>query len=85
MRRPLQIALSVLLCIGSATASDQDLNTLMERADLSNTIRTRSGGTLLEESIALEQARTQARSRSDYGLELRPSVSDHSATRARWS
>ena len=77
MQRHLQITLSVLLCIGSATASDQDLETLMERAELRETIRTRSGGTLLEESTALEQARTQARSRSDYGLELRPSVSDN--------
>ncbi len=76
MHRHLQIALSVLLCIGSATASDQDLDALMERAELRETIRIRSGGTLLEESTALEQARTQARSRSDYGLELRPGISD---------
>ena len=30
MHRPLQIALSVLFCIGSATASDQDLEPLMD-------------------------------------------------------
>jgi hypothetical protein len=76
MPRHLQITLSVLLCIGSAAASDQSLEALMERAELRETIRTRSGGTLLEESTALERARTQARSRSDYGLELRPGISD---------
>jgi hypothetical protein len=97
MHRPLQIVLFVLLCTGSATASDQDVETLMdsmmlytgsatasdqnletllEHADFRETIRTRSGDRLLKESTALEQARTQARSRSDYGLELRPGISD---------
>ena len=45
MHRHLYIALSVLLSIGSATASGQDLETLMERAELRETIRARSGGT----------------------------------------
>ena len=92
MQRHLQIALSVFLCIGSAAASDEHLEALMGRAELRETIRARSGGTLLEESTALEQARAQARSRSDYGLELRPSVSDNDAGLAlrvylpdRWS
>lgn len=92
MHRRLQIALSVLFCIGSAAASDQDLAALMERAELRETIRNRSGGALLDESTALEQARTQARSRSDYGLELRPGVSDNDVRLAlrvylpdRWS
>jgi hypothetical protein len=76
MERCLLFILCVLICTASATASDQELNALMERAELRETIRARSGGTLLEESTALEQARARARSRSDYGLELRPSVSD---------
>jgi hypothetical protein len=76
MQRHLQLVLALVLCAGSAAASDQDLATLMERAELRETIRTRSGGTLLEESTALEQARVRARSRSDYGLELRPGVTD---------
>ncbi len=46
--------------------------------DLREAIRVRSESVLLEESTALEQAEAQARTRSEYGLELRPRVTESS-------
>jgi hypothetical protein len=113
MPRCLQITLFVLFFVGSATASDQELTTLMDsmifydgsatapdqnlemlmdRGELRETIRAGSGGTLLDETTVLEQARIQARSRSEYGLELRPGISEEDVRLAlrvylpdRWS
>jgi len=57
-------------------AADQDLDAIMRKADLYGTIRARSESILLDELTALEQAEVQANSRSEYGLELRPRVTD---------
>ncbi|VGO20316.1 TolC family protein [Pontiella sulfatireligans] len=59
-----------------ASAAELDLDKVMKQGDLHASIIQRSESVLLEESIALEQARAQAQSRSEYGLELRPRVSD---------
>jgi len=76
MQRPALLLLPLICTIGTAMAAEPSLDTLMEQADFRETIRQRGEGALLEESTAVEQARMQARSRSEYGLELRPSVSD---------
>jgi len=77
----LSIVLPALFCFGPITlaATEHDLHTLMERAALRDTIRSRNDSALIDESTAVEQSRTQARTRSDYGLELRPSISDNDA------
>ena len=56
--------------------SDAELSTLMEQASFRDTVRSQNEGALIGESTELEKSRTFARSRSDYGVELRPSVSD---------
>jgi hypothetical protein len=61
----------------SAKAEELDLELLMQKAEIKQSVRARSEGALLESSIAVEQARAQAKSRSDYGLELRPRISDN--------
>ncbi len=76
-RNILPITLPALLCIGNALASTPDLESLMEQAAFRGTIRKQNEGALIDESTELEQSKTFARSRSDYGLELRPSVSDN--------
>jgi hypothetical protein len=93
-KRLLSIIL-MLLChsgSGAAATSDEHLNTLMEQAAFRETIRNQNEGALIEESTELQQSRTFARSRADYGLELRPSVSDNNVGLAlriylpdRWS
>jgi outer membrane protein TolC len=67
--------LSIALVAG-AFADDQ-LDLLMQQGDLSESVRSRSEGALVKESIAVEQARAKAQSRSEYGLELRPRISDN--------
>lgn len=57
-------------------ASDADLDAILQQGDLHASILQHSDRALLEENTALEQARAQAQSRSEYGLELRPRISD---------
>lgn len=91
-RRPLSLLLASACFSGPAFATVPDLEGLMEQASLRGTIRSRNESALVEELTAVEQARTSARSRSDYGVELRPSISDNDAGLAlrvylpdRWS
>ncbi len=76
--RTCAIVLPALCCISSTVlaTSDQTLSALMEQASFHDTIRNQNAGALIDESTELEQSKTFARSRSDYGLELRPSISD---------
>lgn len=53
-----------------------DFNTILKKYSLGDSIRNMSDSTLLEESITLEQATVQAKNRSNFGMELRPSVTD---------
>ena len=64
MKRPLLIAALPLIALSSANAEDTIQQTIHERGE----------ATLLAPATSLEQARTQMRSRSDFGLELRPSI-----------
>ncbi len=64
------------LILISAVSSGQDLDTLMQNGDMKAKVQQRSERAVLEESTAAEQARAQAQSRSEYGLELRPRVTD---------
>jgi hypothetical protein len=59
-----------------ATAEELDLNVLMQKGAIQQSVQSRSESSLLDASIALEQARAQADGRSGYGLEFRPRVSD---------
>jgi hypothetical protein len=65
--RRLPLLLSVIFCIGPAAPAEQDI--------LLDTIRSRTDSALIEESTAVEQARTRAQS-SGFTLELRPEISD---------
>ncbi|MCK5676509.1 MAG: hypothetical protein KAH99_05795, partial [Verrucomicrobia bacterium] len=56
--------------------ADQDLAAIMRKGNLHEAIRIRSESVLLDELTALEQAEAQAKSRSEYGLELRPRVTN---------
>ncbi len=76
MMRPNLILLPLCIAVSAGATEGPSLEALMEKADFHSTIKHRGDGALLEESTAVEQARALARSRSDYGLELRPSVSD---------
>ena len=60
-------SLFILLLAGSASAAEPGLR---------ETIHARSESILLDEATALEQAEVQAKSRSGYGLELRPRVTE---------
>ncbi|MBN2164407.1 MAG: hypothetical protein JXR25_08710 [Pontiellaceae bacterium] len=82
---------STVFCSVAAMAGP-DLDMVMEKAALQEAVRNRTDGALLDESIAVEQARIEARSGAGFGMELRPSVSDDSAGMAlrftfpdRWS
>ncbi|MCF7848362.1 MAG: hypothetical protein K9M45_05880 [Kiritimatiellales bacterium] len=55
------------------------LPSLANEAELKASVRARSESALLEESTAAKQAAAQAKSRSEYGLELRPRVTDSDA------
>jgi len=48
----------------------------MKKGAVNVSIRERSEGVLIQQSTAVEQARATAQSRSEYGLEFRPRVSD---------
>jgi len=65
-----------LLLALSSSAADQELYAIMRKGDFHETILARSESVLLDELTALEQAEAQANSRSEYGLELRPRVTD---------
>lgn len=69
--------LCTVCCIGVASASEPDLDALMEQASFRDTIRRQNEGALIEKSTELEKSQTYARSRADYGVELRPGVSDN--------
>ncbi len=71
-KRHLFIALSSLSVAGAASASDAP----DPEGAFRETIRSRSDAALVEESTALQQSEMRAQTRSDYELELRPSVSD---------
>ena len=71
-----RIPLMLSLILISAVSSGQDLDTLMQNGDMKAKVQQRSERAVLEESTAAEQARAQAQSRSEYGLELRPRVTD---------
>lgn len=86
------ITMLCLLSLDARATSDDELSSLMEQAEFRETIRSQNEGALSSESTQLEQSKTFARSRADYGLELRPSVSDDDAGLAlriylpdRWS
>jgi hypothetical protein len=55
------------------------LAALSAPAGMQDTLSRRSERAVIEESIAVEQARAKAQSRSEYGLELRPGVTDSDA------
>lgn len=65
-----------LLPVMSMAVADQDLAAIMRKGNLHEAIRIRSESVLLDELTALEQAEAQAKSRSAYGLELRPRVTN---------
>lgn len=75
MRGSWRVVLLPMVLVAGALATDQ-LDTLMQRGDLSTAVKRRSEGVLIDESIAVEQARASAQSRSEYGLELRPRITD---------
>ncbi len=89
---PPVIPILALCFMAGPGRSEPELDALLEQVAFRDTIRTRSEAALVDESTALEQARTHARAPSDYGLELRPSISDNDAGLAlriylpdRWS
>lgn len=63
---PFAILISLLLVI-SASANEE----------LKATLHHRSEAAVLSESMAVEQAEARAKSRSEYGLELRPKITNH--------
>ena len=76
----------------STAAGDPELDAALRSADLRAATRARSESLLLDELTALEQADARANSRSEYGLELRPRITDSDAGLAlriylpdRWS
>ncbi|MDF7801143.1 hypothetical protein P4C99_16825 [Pontiellaceae bacterium B1224] len=75
MRGCWKVVLFPMVFAAGALASE-DLDELMRKGDLSAAVKGRSEGVLIEDSIAVEQARASAQSRSEYGLELRPRVTD---------
>jgi hypothetical protein len=60
-------------CAVAITAAGQHPEAIKER------VRTQSEGAVLEESLAVVEARTRAENRSDYGLELRLEWSERSS------
>ncbi len=62
--------------VGAAELEFEELMELMRNGDLNMSVKEHSEGSLIEQSIAVEQVRASAQSRSEYGLELRPRVSD---------
>ena len=70
----------VWLCALPVLAMDVELETLMERGDLQESVRKHSSErVLLGESTAVGQAEVRVRSGSGYDLELRPRATDKKA------
>jgi hypothetical protein len=72
---------AMLLCVSCAflwqtAASADDLNSLIQNGELKASIQQRSERSTLEDSTATEQARARARSRSEFGMELRPKITN---------
>lgn len=76
MKRWAGIGLMGLLLAGPVRAAE-DLDVLMRRADLQASVRAGSESALVDESVALEQAAARAKSRGEYGLELRPRLTEN--------
>lgn len=76
MMRNARIIFMLPLVFSSAVSFAQDLDTLMQNSDLKTKVQSRSERVVLDETTAAEQARAQAQRRSDYGLELRPGITD---------
>lgn len=78
MMRLCHASIWVLACLGvnAVSASDSDLYTLMEQTEIRDNIRNKNESALSDESIAVEKAKIQTRYRPEYGMELRPAVSD---------
>ncbi|MDF7825231.1 hypothetical protein P4B35_14500 [Pontiellaceae bacterium B12227] len=64
------------LLIAPALSNGQDLDTLMQNGELKAQVQSRSERVILDEATAAEQARAQAKSRSEFGMELRPRITD---------
>jgi hypothetical protein len=71
---------TLLLCVPGLLLAlpvfADDLDELVRKWSLKEPVHERSESALLAESTAVEQAAAQAKSRSEYGLELRPQVTD---------
>lgn len=75
MRTYAGILVAFLMASGGAHA-EQTFDALMQKGDLNSVIKERTESALLEQSIAVEQARASAQSRSEYGIELRPRLTE---------
>lgn len=74
MHHTILLSLLAILLSGlyvQAAETTPNLEQLMREAELRASVRALSEGALLEESTSAEQAVVQARSRAEYGLELR--------------
>lgn len=66
----------LVLLLAAAAAAEQELDTLMEKAAVGAVVKSRSEGVLVKESTAVGQAQAAAQSRSEFGMELRPRISN---------
>ncbi len=57
-------------------AAGEDLDSLMGKSELKANVQNYSERVVLKESTAAEQARARAKSRSEFGMELRPKVTN---------
>ena len=76
------ILLMTALITFSAIAEEQVQPESTQQDTLEEKVKTHSEGILVNESISLQQARAKAQSRSEYGLEFRPRITEETARAA---
>lgn len=67
------------LLLAAALCPAQDLDTLMKNGELKAQVQSRSERVILDETTEAEQARAKAKTRSEFGMELRPKITNNDA------
>lgn len=76
MNRFAVIGLLGLASVFQTLEAAEDLESLMKKGEITAKVRERSERVVLEEAVAADQARTKAQSRGEFGMELRPRISN---------
>ena len=74
---PLWLSMIVSASVFQTLEAAEDLESLIKKGEIKAKVQEYSERVILDETVAADQARTKAQSRGEFGMELRPRISNN--------